>query len=591
MPSREDYQGGILKEDGNDRTTGLDGAAGVDIDAVTEMSEEEIERLLSAGAESGGRQETKELEEEAFPGDVVEMLEDADDDDLWDIQDMLKKSDRNEALEDAGADSFEGEESPADRLLADIEAPPEEEASDSKTRKAMEKKRRKAEKAAEKKAAKEAAKAAKEARRAQKKSAKKEKIVLAEDSGEKDSGAIEEFDLVLDKDLLDSIVSEAGNLGEKAPEDPGRGAMSGIQEEAIDLLGNGLDLEEPQAEAGAERKEKASIPDSGIMELDLDEVDAFIPDVDAGPKGGEEAKEKKGFMSKIITLLTEEEPENEDIKLSDENQGILDELDGEKGAKKKGKKPAKKKAAKKPKKAEKKKEPKPAKPKKPKKEKKPREAEPSIPGRKLTFKKMFPILLLGATLGVVVFLFVNLSAAYSLNQAATAAFEAGDYETCYLKLYGQEMNEEQARMYGKSESILYLRLMYREYEMLLADGSEALALDSLLQTIHNYPTVYAYAAECGAEPEVGEIYAQMLNTLAEKYGITEAEALAIADIKSDIKYTRAVTALVEGKGYGGDMPSDEPGTAPEEEPSADEEGTLQDLLPEEAEMEEGNFVD
>lgn len=303
-------------------------------------------------------------------------------------------------------------------------------------------------------------------------------------------------------------------------------------------------------------------------------------------------------MTKIITMLTEEEPENEDIPISEENQEIIRDLDQEKGSGGKGKKAKK---AKKPakKKEKKKKAPKPAKPPKPKKPKKEKEPEPYA-GKKITFKKALPILLLGATVGAVVFIFVNLSVDFSVKQAAAEAYQNGDYETCYQNLYGKKLSDEQAQMYGKSECILFMEQEYRKYDIVLQHGTEVQALDSLLQTVNNYPPIRDYAAQCDALPEVEEIYAGIMGILSDKYGITEEQAREIASMGSRIEYTRAVTAVAEGKGYGtgnASGASTQPEGNPEEIQGAPEvqpeEGNeaLPDELPEEAELEEGNFVD
>ena len=148
MPSNEDKN-----RNGNAESDSLG------IDALTELSAEEIEKLLAEGA--GTRPEEPE---DVPQGDVLDMLEEAgdhEDDDLLDIQDMLKKSDRNEAI-DAGAEEETGSrQGPADRLLADIEGAEESGAppADAKARKAEKKARKaqeKAEKAARRKAEKEA---------------------------------------------------------------------------------------------------------------------------------------------------------------------------------------------------------------------------------------------------------------------------------------------------------------------------------------------------------------------------------------------------------------------------------------------------
>lgn len=135
------------------------------IDAVTEMSAEEIERLLaeSAGTGSGEQSPGEDIQE-----DVLDMLEKTEnhDDDLSDIQDMLKKSDRKETIDAGDAEEADVQRNPVDKLLADIEGTAEEveKPMSAKERKALEKQQKaqeKAEKAARKKADKEAAKAEK----------------------------------------------------------------------------------------------------------------------------------------------------------------------------------------------------------------------------------------------------------------------------------------------------------------------------------------------------------------------------------------------------------------------------------------------
>lgn len=576
-----------------------------DIDAVTELSEEEIERLLAEGAGAGLEDSTVK---EPIRDDVLEMLEDADDDDLWDIQDMLKKSDRNEAI-DAGEDSaLQPEESPADKLLADIEGAGETETPvDPKVRKALEKqqkaeekKRLKEEKASRRKAAKEAAKAQKAAKR----QLKSRDAAEPEEPEEEKQEGIQEYDLLLDKDLLDSIVSDAGNLGREEKESsPKEGGFS------LNELGSDYDAardreyisksEGTKVENVEPAREEAV--EDGIMEVDMDEVDALIPDI-GNAVGEEPGKNKKnGLMTKIISMLMEEEeePENEDISISEENQGIIRDLDNEdKGKKgKKAKKPAKKQGKKKEKKK------KPPKPAKPPKAKKVKEAEPYT-GKKITFRKALPILLLGATVGAVVFIFVSLVTDFSVKQEASDAYRKGDYAACYESLYGKTLNDEQQKMLGKSESILYMEQMYNKYEIILQRGTEAEALDSLLQIVNDYPQVSEYAAQWEALPEIGEVYSRILAVLDEKYHLTEEQAREIAEIKSNIEYTRVVTAVAEGKEYDSwDAPVSQqvpaepdagqegiPEDVPEGQP---EEGTeaLPDELPEESELGNGSFVD
>ena len=603
MPSQEDYLDKLLKElpeeeasdvpEGNSdeererladflEDLSEDSSQSADLDMVSGLSEEDIAARLSAAQnaeEPGGEHQSVEPEVN-MAGDVLDIPESAGDSEVREIQDLLKKSDRNESI-DSRADDMRDEESPVEKLLADIEKG-ETEAGEApvnrKEMKALEKKRLKEEKAAAKKAAKEAAKAKKEEKR-RKKKGKGAAQEQEEFSGQRKGDVVEEYDMLTDKDLLDSIVSGAEHLEEEEDSAAGRPLMSDEDTGSY-----------PEEQAGS-LKDAAS----DIIALDMDEIDNYLPDVSKEEPEKEEGK-KKGLMSKFVSFLMEEEEEseNEDVKMSEENQEILDELDREK--KDKAKKPPKAKK----KKEKKKKEPKPkkVKPPKPKKVKKPKEAEEYFPGRRLTFKKMLPIFLLGATVGAVVFIFVNLAVDYTIVREAEEAFEAGDYQTCYLKLFGRKLDEEEAAMLGKSECILHMRMRYQEYLAVANEGSDAEILDSLIQIVNDYPALYEYALQNNAAPEIYEIYTGILNILYERYGVTEEQAKEIAAIDGNITYTKAIYAVVEGRGYGADKmpdvqlpqnPTDEILDGQPEE--SDISGEVADLLPEESGIGAGDFID
>ena len=107
MPSQKDnrneFADQAASENENDRQAPLEESQALDIDAVSELSQEEIERLLSQGAEEAQARSRWQPEEEEQE-DVLDMLEDTQDDNLQDIQEMLQKSDRNEAIDSSSED-------------------------------------------------------------------------------------------------------------------------------------------------------------------------------------------------------------------------------------------------------------------------------------------------------------------------------------------------------------------------------------------------------------------------------------------------------------------------------------------------------
>ena len=345
-----------------------------------------------------------------------------------------------------------------------------------------------------------------------------------------------------------------------------------------EIMGGSFD-EEPQEDVSLEKAFDIPSSDESSSEPEIDPL-SEIRDLDDEPK----KEKKKGLISKILDMLTETDEDEEgsarEIKLSEENATVLEELDaegeggkGKKKKKKKGKKDKNAEAAEMDgvgeevdadaKKGKKKKE------KKPKKEKAP--AEDEKPSKKLNKKKVIAVFGLCLTILVAVLIVSNLMGSYSVKREARQAYSEGDYQTAYQDLFGQDLNESDEIIFKKSECILRIRLWQREYE-LLKEESDVKALDSLIQTVNRYPGLYASAVKWGCLDEVQPIYNQLLGELESRYGLTEEEAAEIAMIKKDVDYTRAVYQVVNGM-YGA-----EPETVPEPEPEPEPE-PLQDVIP------------
>lgn len=296
----------------------------------------------------------------------------------------------------------------------------------------------------------------------------------------------------------------------------------------------------------------------------------------------EQKKEKKGFFAKLLDLFTEEDEEEEEsdqLKLSDENKQILEEMDKNgKNGKKKEKKQKKEKRPKKEKQ-----------PKKPKKEKPKKEAAPAVPEKKLSPKKIIPIVVVCISLGAVILIVGNFLTEYISKKSGREAYYAGDYQTCYQNLFGRELNETEQVMYSKSESILTIRMWLREYEVFVNEGSELEALDSLLQAVHDYPTLLDYATQWNVQDEVISAFEEILNILSEKYQLSQEEAQAIADISDNVEYTKNVMLVLKKLGLGSWEFPDTAQTVTAVNPAQNTENLpeeLPDPLPEEKEIQQ-----
>lgn len=614
-----DFSVGNGEMEADSRVNSSQQGAAPDLDAVSSMSEDEIERLLSAGDEKDSVTPDKSILSD--DEELLDMLGGLGDEDFQDIHEMLHRADNNEDVDESllrrdldKKDEFSGLPGGEDDLQNTLSE---------KEQKAQQKKLRKQEKAEAKAAAKAAKAAAKAEKAAAKAAAKAEKaaaktgttMVGGTSEGSPDENVTMKDDkkgspsTLFDTSLLDSIVAGAGQAGgEKmtavVPKDSGdvnSGEDSARQSEndsnEFDTNMDGLSGEDGNDDLSGQNDLKSSESTAP----NIGKADAVIVE-------HEEPEPKKGgFLSKIMDFLTEDDEEDEEstsLQLSEENRDILNDLDNEEANDKKkkkgasaagkdGKGKAKKSKPKKPKAPEKPKKPKPkkSKPEKTKKEKTP-EPEPLIPEQKLTLKKVMPVMLVGVSLCVFIILLANVSVDFADKRAAEEAFNAGDYQTCFQNLYGKNLNEAEQLMFGKSESILYIRLWLREYEMFAQDGAEVEALDSLIQTVDDYPQLYNYAVQWDAGAEVAAGYQTVLSILLEKYGLTEEQAREIAAERSDRKYTRMIVEIVLGNGF--DSLNEQPSTSGSEQQistSESEQADLQDVLPEEEGLGEGEFIE
>ena len=324
------------------------------------------------------------------------------------------------------------------------------------------------------------------------------------------------------------------------------------------------------------KKQKEKIPNDIAGEYDESEIQI-------------EPEKKPGFFSKILTLLTQEEDEPED--LLDENAEIMKELDEEDqqkaqdDSKKKAKKEKKKKGKKgeeaaegeagegedagdnkKGKKEKKKKE------KKEKKEKIPKEKSTEKPIKVLSKKNLLLLVALCATLVASIVALSTFLPDYSDKQTARTAFYHGDYETVYELLYNKHLSDSDTLIFNRVKTVLQLERKLDSYENNLKLGRELEALDALLQGVNCYATLTG-VDEYGVREEVDALYAKICSTLLNDYQIS-AEDAAVINALDSITYTQKLNSVIYGTEF----------LMPGEEAVPEEPLPPQDVLPEEEEI-------
>lgn len=424
-----------------------------------------------------------------------------------------------------------------------------------------------------------------------------EEAALSEDTPETGNGETEEdpiWKMLAGLDETEEIPGvdfEAGGketILEELPEEDSEDILSLLDQQDISPLMQEGDNPFGEA-AGQAAAEENDIPDyAGLFGEAEKELTA------ANGNGAAQPDKKKGkvknFFRNLLDRMTEEdEPED---GLSEENRTVMEELDaedraaaGKKKKKKKGKMPARGKEEaeedqtdERGKKTGKEKK-KPAKAKKSKPEKKLKEIVPEEvekPTRRISPKSIAVVILFALTIFAIVYFGGNLFSASLQKNAAKKAFEVQDYMTCYESLYGIPLSEKEKEMYTHAETVLRMERRITVYEGYLKEGRELEALDSLMRVIAGYEELFTTARECGAAAEVEALYQEVLRILQDKYGVSETDARAIVSSRSNVDYTRYLTALTEGGEVS--IGDGEGLTLPREE--------LTDLLPLETELEQ-----
>ena len=314
-----------------------------------------------------------------------------------------------------------------------------------------------------------------------------------------------------------------------------------------------------------------------------------------GAAGSVEEPKKQGFFGKFVAFLLEEDDASEDNiagdtedvgvvigNLSSENKEILDELSAEdkKNAKKKEKKEKKAKKGKKKEaetteasgEGEEGTEEAPKKPKKEKKKKKEKivDEEPKKPEKKLSKKKVTSVFLFCATLAACIVVLTMLLPEQMEMQEARVAYDQNQYAQVFDLLYGKELGEEDEALLQKSTMILRMQRKLDSYENYTKLDMPLEALNALLDGVSRYQNMRESAELYNVNAEVSDIYGQILDALAESYGLSESDALEIVASGDDVTYSQRIQAVVNGDTFN-----------PEEE---DTPTGKQDVLPEEEEI-------
>lgn len=381
------------------------------------------------------------------------------------------------------------------------------------------------------------------------------------DEQPQDESGLLEDDFSLGEDLADETAEPEEATEDKAdqsedeeliPEDSLDEETEGASDDGLLDLLSGLSDDEELSDIGELLKADAddtAVSDDSVNALDqLGSIDE-LSDIKEGRKD-KEAKEKKktGFFAKLAALLFGEgEEEQADVKvpeegslgsISEENLGILKELDSAKPEEKPKEKKKKKEKEKKPKKE------------KPKKEKKPKEKKPKEPDLTppLPKKPVILIAVMAASVFLLIYLGANLTGYSSHINAAEDAYKAGSYTEAFHQVSGLSVKKADEDFYNECRIMAVVQEEYEAYISLMNAGQNEMALDSLIRGVGRHDALLGDAEKLGILLEFNQLETQLEQALSDQFNVSPDKALELYKIRKREDYSIAVKQILKQLG-------------------------------------------
>lgn len=460
-----------------------------------QMHENEAEQETEESVADKQNTEEKTVSEEQIDFenmDVTQLIDHMDhaDDDLAEINGLLKKSDNNEAVEDdmpSFPDGIKDENSEGGSSDTAADQTEENTGKNLKAEKKEAKKRKRMEK--------------KEKRRlGQKKTASMDSDLINSDS--------------MEAELTDAV-PQAGEEAEQ--ENDVRFSDQNGEIEEIDLSEN-IDIVEKNQEK--EKRGKAPGFLARIFQMLTQEEEEPQPEVKLDENGEilKELEQEDQANARKKKKKEKKKGKNKEVK---KNKG--DSEEGEEGEEQEKEKKKKKEKV--------------------KKEKPAKNDEKTV--KVLTKTTLLLMIAFCATLITAIVCFSLFLPDFSDKKNARNAFYQGDYETSYELLYDKDLNESDQIIFQRAKIVLQLERRIASYENYKNLGKELEALDALLQGIGKYDALIGEAQSYGAEGEVEALYQKILTSLSESYDIREEDAKEINSY-DDAAYTKKLNSVVFG---------------------------------------------
>lgn len=297
--------------------------------------------------------------------------------------------------------------------------------------------------------------------------------------------------------------------------------------------------------------------ESGEFEKELSEL---VPEEEKAKTGKKKKKKKKGFFARIFGNVKEDyTPEQLKEMYEKEQKAEQDKLEAKKQAEEAAKlskeeqkklkaeqaaEAKQKAAADKAEAAARKKEAKEAaaEEKKRKKEEKLALEAAQIPEYEGRINRVgATVLLVLFTLFTLVIIIGTQKYTYDVSiKNAETDFGRQRYNEAYKDVYGLEIQDEDIELYDKILTVMYVNKQLNSYHNFMKNGMEAEALDSLVKGLGKYEKYKKLAAELGISRDLDYVKEEIVDELENTFHISEADAIALANIKSQPDYSTEI---------------------------------------------------
>jgi outer membrane biosynthesis protein TonB len=389
-----------------------------------------------------------------------------------------------------------------------------------------------------------------------------------EDDDNEDDDNEDDSDDIIDDDTDNTV--EATVTETSVPSVESEGNKADGEKDSLDELSDfkGQNIEEKESPKEESKKEKPKKEKAKKEKAPKEEAEkpkkskAKKEKAKKGEEANEEAKQA-GKLSKLFDLLTQDlvdEPTEEELAAEKQAKEAKKAEDKTKKDEEKAKKDEEKKAkaeekeaAKKAKAEEdakkKKEKADAAKAKKEAKAAKKAAEATANKGKKIPKKNIIAAAILGITVFGAIMIATNILAKQGFLRTARKAYYNQDYMAVYQATYGMELNNDESDglIKNRSEVIMKLQRRLDSYQNNVKMGRELEALDALIQGLATYDYINSDAEQYGVMSEVNEIKDEILNILQTQYGLDETGARAIMNEEDDTAYTVDLNDVINGR--------------------------------------------